>query len=91
MSADPRGTTNSGEAPIWVADQWQHSNDHDEPTPLFLAARFSSCSCLPFAAKSFRGNPILGSNVLNRAGLHVTAYALPRQWPLSVGAGSSIC
>jgi hypothetical protein len=41
--------------------------------------------------KSFRGNPILGRNVLNRPGLHVTAYPLPRQWPLSVGADSSIC
>ncbi len=37
--------------------------------PVHAAALFS-------AAKSFRGNPILGSNALNRAGLHVTRVRL---------------
>ena len=60
------------------------------PRSSWLLTRVHAAALLS-ETKSFRGNPILGSNVLNLPGLHVTAYPLPRQWPLSVGAGSSIC
>jgi hypothetical protein len=66
------GTTDRGEAPVPGASQCQHSADHEEPAPLILLLAPVHAAAVFSAAKSFRGNSILGSNALNRAGLHVT-------------------